>query len=313
MFFIQHKFRKNLFLLVVLFFASCTFGSVGNKLKEDAIIINNLLKLLREIPATFQPIVHSYDDQKDSNLASFEVSSGTGVNSKIYQVNILEENSFLEIEKLEFRFNPSEKILGFFSVNSKIQNSTSKTHTPYTIPLDLPSNDLYGKTYISQGQKITSFMIKNSQGVGFGEVSRNLLSPITNAPQGVLASISFYLKRWDLNVKIQQISPPVLPPQDIRNLRISLQDYRLTFFPRCKIQLKSAEVTEWILGLNYARLFRDTIVSNIKKETLNEVFQASTSNPTQTILIFDVHSLYYLFFENLQAQDVVILQESCLL
>jgi len=313
MFFIQYKFRKKLFLLVVLFFASCTFGSVGNKLKEDAIIINNLLKLLREIPVIFQPIVHSYDDQKDSNLANFEVSSGTGVNNKLYQVNILEENSFLEIEKLEFRFNPPEKVFGFFSVNSKFQEPVHKTHTPYTIPLDLPQNDLYGKTYISQGQKITSFMKKNSQGVGLGEVSKTLLSPITNAPAGILASVSLYLKRWDLNVKVQQISPPVLPPQDIRNLHISFQDYRLTFFPRCKIQLKPAELTEWILGINYSRLFRDAIVSNIKKETLNEIFQSTSSNPTEIILIFDVHSLYYLFFENLKAQDVVILQESCLL
>ncbi|MCX7997570.1 MAG: hypothetical protein N3A69_01285, partial [Leptospiraceae bacterium] len=113
------------FFLVFLFtlnLNNCYFGSVGNKLKENAIIVNNLLKIIHETLSTLRVIFHFYDDQADLNLANFIIQSG---NPSVNYTIEVDSNSFMEVETVEFRFNPPEKIFGIFS-------NQTKTHTPYT-------------------------------------------------------------------------------------------------------------------------------------------------------------------------------------
>ncbi|MCC5813554.1 MAG: hypothetical protein JJT78_02255 [Leptospira sp.] len=296
---------------------SCTFGSVGNSLEEEAIILENFIRLVREVPGTFQPIIHSYDDQNDQvddDLSTFNLSSGSGGAQRTYSIEILQTNSFLDIERMDFRFNPPDKPFG--SLNARTQDQSaqvgSRTHTPFTIPLDLPPNDPYAQVYSAPGFRINPFMIGNSPGSGLGTVARNPLPALRDAPQGILAQSRVIIRRWDLNVRITDITdPPPVPPDNTRNLRISFRDYEETLLPRCKTEVLRGQSTEWVLGLNYSRLFRDIPAQGV--QVLNTIFNDTSGNPTQTIQITDISPYYSWFFTNLEADDAVLIQESCLL
>jgi len=325
------RFKILILIVCVNLFDCCTFGSVGNKLEEDAIILENFIRFVREIPGIFQPVIHSYDDQTDEDIRQFQVVSGMGAGAREYLVQILENQSFLDIERLEFRFNPPEKPLGNllirFSEKTDLPSKLDwkhrkkdsldsgkpevRTHTPFTIPLDLPPNDPYAKVYSLPGFRINLFMIGNSSGSGLGIVARNSLPALRNAPQGILAQTRMIIRRWDLNVQITQIQPPLVPPAGVRNLRISFREYEETLFPRCKTKVLRNATTEWILGVNYSRLFRDIPSQGVS--LLNQIFDSTSGNPTAEIQITDISPFYSFFFTHLKADDAVFIQESCLL
>lgn len=283
---------------------SCTFGSVGNSLEEEAIILENLFRVVREIPGTFQPIVHTYDDQINENISRFNIASGNPPTN--YQVEILQENSFLEINRFEFRFNPPDRPFGTLITRSGSDtNAGNRTHTPFTIPLDLPPDDPYGKTYISRGNRIENFMIANSDGIDLGRVSRNFTQPIPDAPQGILASTNLFVKRWDLRALVTRSD------NQTRIVALSFRDYHQTILPRCKTELRKQVTTEWILGLRYSSLYRDFFRSGTRVELLNNLF--STGSNGDILFISDLDPRFDDFFTNLKSDDLVIVQESCLL
>ena len=283
-----------LFFFFVVNFSSCYFGSVGNKLKENGIVLENLLKLIRETPTTLKIISHFYDDQGDENLSQFIIKSGNpGVN---YTIEVGSE-SFIQFQKLEFRFNPPEKILGIFSTQTK-------THTPYTVPLNLPSTDLYGKTYILEGKYISNFIVNNSSGIGQGSVFQEVLGNLEKVPQGVISETKVFIKRWDIKVSLTHEDGI-----QKRNLVFSLRDFVWQTFPRCRIELKSSQTTEWLFGLKYSSIFKDYFSSGNLISPIQQVF--STSSNHETIDLTDLDTRYELFLKNLQAPDNVFLQESC--
>lgn len=289
-------------LLSPITLQNCTFGSVGNKLEEDQIILDSLLRILRERTGTLLPVVHSYDDQIDDNLNIFSLSSGEGSSLRTYQVQILQQGSFLRIQNFQFRINPSDRpIIGFF-----------KTHTPFTIPLELPPTDPYGKVYSVDGGEVQNFMVGNSEGIGLGSVARAVFSEL-KVPRGLIASTQISIPRWDLHMQIIQTQPPASFPHNTRNIIISIRDLTIRFLPRCRIEIHPHQTTEWILGIQYNRLLRDTFENNVRQEFINSLFQSSISNPMETIFITDLSSFYGLLEKNLLADDVVFLQESCLL
>lgn len=287
--------KKIYFLfLFTLGFSSCYFGSVGNKLEENSIILNNLLKLVRETPTTLKVFSHFYDDQGDENLSQFIVKSG---NPSVNYTIEVHPTSFVELEKLEFRFNPPEKILGIFSTQTK-------THTPYTVPLNLPSTDLYGKTYTLLGKKISNFTVNNSSGIGQGSVFQEELGVLEGVPQGVISETKVFMKRLDIKVNVTH--------QDgvqKRTLLISFRDYVWQAFPRCKIELKLSQTTNWLFALKYSSIFKDYFLSGSLISPIQQVFSTSSNN--ETINITDLDTRYELFFKNLQLPDNVFLQESC--
>lgn len=285
------------FFLILSFAVSlntCYFGSVGNKLKENSIAFNNLIKIIRETPTSLKVIFHFYDDQADSVLSQFIIKSGNP--SEDYLLEI-EPSSFIEIEKLDFRLNPPEKILGIFSYQSK-------THTPYTVPLDLPATDLYGKTYTLNGTKISNFITNNSTGIGLGSVYRAEIGKLENVPQGIVSETIVKIKRWDIKVNVMH--------QDgiqKRNLLISIRDYSLRILPRCRISLNISQTTEWLFAIRYSSIFKDYFQSSILISPIKQTFATSSNN--ETIYLTDLDNRYELFFKNLQFSDNVFLQEYC--
>lgn len=281
-------------LLFTVNFYSCYFGSVGNKLKENAVAIENLLKLVRETPTTLRVTAHFYDDQGDEALSKFTISSGNPVANYTIEVH---PTSFAEMEKLEFRFNPPEKIFGVYSTQTK-------THTPYIVPLNLPSTDLYGKTYTLLGKKISNFTVNNSSGIGLGSVFQEELGNLEGVPQGVISETKVFIQRLDIKVNVMH--------QDgiqKRIILISFRDYVWQAFPRCKIELKLSQTTNWLFALKYSSIFKDYFISGSLVSPIQQVFLTSSNN--ETINITDLDPRYELFIKNLQSPDNVFLQESC--
>lgn len=300
--------HKVIFVLTwattILLFQSCNFGSVGNKEKENIAILENLQRIVRETQYSFQPILHSYDDQEDRDLSRFTLTSShpeSATSLENYQVEILTEGSFIDIEKLEFRINPPQAIVG---LEIPRPFSGARTHTPYTIPLDLPSDDPYGKTYTTSNLRWDFFMNANSEGIGYGPLAKSQWRSV-QLPQGIVASVTVTLKRWDLQTRMTRISDG-----EIRNAIISIQNIRIPIYPRCRIEVKNDHSGQWMLGINYARLFRDYFRNNQRVSLLGNIF--SSTNRTEKIQITDLNSLYGNFLYNLQSEDTVIIQESCL-
>lgn len=292
--------------LTLFIFTHCTFGSVGNKQEEDAILLESIIRIIRDMPASFQVAIHSYDNQVDDDLSLFPINSG----GSDYSVKVQASNSYLDIDRLESRFNPPEKPFGSFSIKEIKKENTfdelgeyaqstqaiRKTHTPYTVPLDLPMDDPYGQLYTVGNKRIDSFMTGNDPGFGTGTISRHLYPVLNPVPQGVLASTNFYIKRWDIQAIITRVSD-----SQTRILRLSIRDFHITILPRCKIEVPQGEIREWRLGLNYSRLFFG----------IEDIFLTGSNG--DVITVTDLDTKYTRFLKNLQSEDQVILQESCFL
>ncbi|WCL49207.1 hypothetical protein [Leptospira sp. GIMC2001] len=300
---IHKKFLRHPSCVVPVLFCfmivtNCTFGSVGNSQEEEAIILESLIRTSRAVPSGFNPFLHAYDNQIDDNLQNFTILSNVGGN---YNIQMKTNLNFLILNRIDFRFNPGDKIGGVFNVRS----DTSKTHTPYTVPLDLPSDDPYGKIYSSSTKRIDGYSSKNSDGIGFGSVFRANLNPLINPPQGILSSTIAYFDRLDLYATIIRSND-----SSQREVVISLRNIAVSFPPRCRIELTSSQTQEWILGLRYSNLFRDIIEPGQNVSVVNSLFQGSNSG--DTIIISDLDSRYSYIQTNFTKEDNVLLQESCL-
>lgn len=279
---------------------SCTFGSVGDSQKEEALILQNLLRLGREVPSSLKPVLLGYDNQIDDDLNQFTITSSAPMANTNYNFTIVPSSSYMEINRIEFRFNPPGKIAGVFDVQSK---SSTKTHTPYTVPLDLPSSDPYGKIYSSKPIRINAYTNKNSEGIGLGSVFRQEMSLMENIPQGVVASTVVYFDRLDLKADITR---PNANPN--RTIILSFRDVSINFPTRCKITMTGGKTTEWLLGFRYSNLFRDLVSPT--KSVLDAIYLANPTNGS-TIVVTDLDPLYSDFYKNFDLADNVFIQDTC--
>ncbi|NCN09427.1 MAG: hypothetical protein GW938_06240 [Leptospira sp.] len=306
-------------ILFCLFSYSCTFGSVGDSKEEEALILQNLLRVSREIPSSLNMNLLSYDTQSDDDLNNFTLVS----NGITYSIAMNPYLSFIDFNRVEFRFNPNDKIAGLFSVKSDneskednsilnindltIQNeNVSKTHTPFTVPLDLPADDPYGKIYSISGSRINSYSNQNSNGIGLGSVNQQDLGNIPNAPQGVVASTEVYFDRLDLRANISR----TVPAAQNRNIILSIRDVHITLPTRCRINMEAGKATEYYLGFRYSSLFRDVISSSSNIYILDTIVSTGTVNGSD-VIITDLDSTYTNYIKNFELPDNVFVQETC--
>ncbi|XDD53898.1 hypothetical protein AB3N62_15665 [Leptospira sp. WS4.C2] len=280
--------------IIGFLFSHCSFGSVGNSEAEKLVILQNLIFFNNTQLVSVGTNLRSYDDQADDNLNQFSLTS----NSVSYAITI-QSTSYFNWETGTYRVNPPNQTLGVSATSSeKSSTATAKTHTPYTVPLDLPADDLYGKSYpfLSAGtvSNITQFNSTMETGASFLYPNTRL----SNMPLGVVAVANVSWEEIYIRMDVNGNDITILLPQGSKSIT-----------PKCKIPVKLRRSNNVEILMSLSSLFQDRTVSGTPVRFLQ---QLSLLLPG-TIVISKVSNipLYNILLQNLQAEDIVFSFPGC--
>ncbi|TGN19800.1 hypothetical protein [Leptospira idonii] len=301
---IQKRFQVSILLLFLLLVSHCTFGSVGDSNSEKLILLQNLLSLRNGMKYSFNTNLQGYDDQADDDLTSFSYTTG----GNTYGISLKAE-SYVQWETGIYRINPPDRLFGILSERStdavdSSQTFTGKTHTPYTVPLDLPSDDLYGKSYsfLNPGKNV-NFLQNNSVNETGAAYSFTSTKQIPDAPGGVVSLAGISWEEMYLSATITQGA-------NTWTVQILTGQGNLSLRPKCK--LKTEGRTKPVsIGLQYSNLFRDYIESGSTISFLQRLASLSTAS---TIVVTSVSNtnLYTPLIKNLNTEDLVLSFPGCI-
>ncbi|MBL0955063.1 MAG: hypothetical protein IBJ01_09880 [Leptospira sp.] len=286
---------KNQLALVLCLglITQCTFGSVGNREEEKLVIFQNLIFFNNNQTIPIGTNLRSYDDQADDNLNLFSLTS----NAVVYNLSV-QSGTYINWETGTYRINPPNQVLGVSTTSSERSTAVAKTHTPYTVPLDLPADDLYGKTYpfLNAGtiSNITQFNSTMETGASF--LFSN--TKVTNMPLGVVAIANVSWEEIYIKMTVNGNDITILLPQGNKIIT-----------PKCKIPIKNGRSGNVEILFSLSSLFQDRTVSGSPIRFLQ---QLSVLFPG-TIIISKVSnvSLYNILQQNLQAEDIVFSFPGC--
>ncbi|WP_238837653.1 hypothetical protein [Leptospira mtsangambouensis] len=282
-----------MFFLLPLLFSHCTFGSVGDSNKEKETILQNLIFFNNNQTVAVGTNLRSYDDQADDNLNQFSLTS----NAVGYNITI-QSSTYTNWETGTYRINPPNQVLGVSTSGSeKSSNATAKTHTPYTVPLDLPADDLYGKSYpfLTAGtiSNITAYNSTMETGASF-------LFPntrISSMPLGVVAVA---------NVSWEEIY--IRMTVGAKDVTILLSQGNKSITPKCKIPIKLGRSGNIEVLFSLSSLFQDRTVSGTPVRFLEQL--SLVAGPVIISKVSNV-TLYNILQQNLQAEDIVFSFPGC--
>lgn len=287
------KFKPFSVFLVGFLFSHCTFGSVGNSDEEKLTILQNLIYFNNTQLVSVGTNLRSYDDQADDNLNQFSLTSA---GPTTYNITI-QSSSYIQWEAGAYRINPPNQVLGVSTTSSERNSTaTAKTHTPYTVPLDLPADDLYGKTYpflsASTVPNITQFNSTMETGASFLYPNTRL----SNIPLGVVAVANVSWEEIYILMTVNGIDITILLPQGNKSIT-----------PKCKIPIKYGRSGNIEILMSLSSLFKDRTVSGTPIQFLD---QLPGAGPVVISKVSNI-PLYNILLQNLQAEDIVFSFPGC--
>jgi len=288
---------------------NCTFGSVGDANAEKLIILQNLLSLRNNSLVPLNTTLQFFDNQEDDYLQYFSfVSSGVTYNIEI------RTDSYVEWETGSYRLNPPESILGNIDARSKsddqinLENNSNltKTHTPYTVPLDLPSSDLYGRTYsfLNSGKE-SNFIETNSTNETGSAFNSKYSKKISDSPNGLISLAVISWEEVYLNLSITKIGSPNL----VKTAKVLLGKGSLSLKPKCKISINSNRNKPVSIGFQHSNLFRDYSQGGITYSFLQTLM--SKSDTDLAISLISNSDLLSFLNKNLNTEDLVLNFQGC--
>ncbi|MCW7460716.1 hypothetical protein [Leptospira limi] len=292
--------KNQLALILCLGLVSqCTFGSVGNREEEKLVILQNLIFFNNNQTIPIGTYLRSYDDQADDNINQFSLTSPSPTS---YNISIL-SSTYINWETGTYRINPPNQILGVSTTSSERSTAVAKTHTPYTIPLDLPADDLYGKSYafLSAGtvSNITQFNSTMETGASF-------LFPntkVTNMPLGVVAIANVSWEEILLSLTVDTI-----PSSVSKSFTILLPQGNKSITPKCKIPIKVGRSSNIEILFSLSGMLSDRTANLVTTRFINDLY--ALPNGSVISKVSNV-SLYNILQQNLQAEDIVFSFPGC--
>ncbi|PJZ55823.1 laminin/fibronectin-binding adhesin Lsa30 [Leptospira barantonii] len=287
-------FRIFVYAISLIFFGTCTFGSVGDSSKEEAKMLQRLLTLYSERPSSFRTYLYYTDDQQDSNIGNFDVISG----ATTYSLQ-LQSGSQIVWDGISIRVNPNPvpTVPGqtrTLDVTDPNEHST-QSHTPYTVPLDLPETSPYGQEYGTAKFSDTS-LNTITETILTGDVHTSSAPLITGIPSGYLASVKYKINSVNLTF---QITAPVA-----KTVRLQMSSFVLELFPRCRFDIVPEKLGSFPVTWKSNGIFQDQSGTSILN-TIAGLTSPVDINPYQNV------NLYNLILANLQQQDRVLYQTGC--
>lgn len=274
--------------------SQCTFGSVGDREEEKLVILQNLIFFNNNQTIPIGTNLRSYDDQADDNINQFSLTSPSPTSFNIS----IQSSTYINWETGSYRINPPSQILGVSTTSSERSTAVAKTHTPYTVPLDLPADDLYGKTYpfLNAGtiSNITQFNSTMETGASF--LFSN--TKVTNMPLGVVALANVSWEEIYIRMTVNGNDITILLPQGNKIIT-----------PKCKIPIKNGRSGNVEILFSLSSLFQDRTVSGTPIRFLQQL-SALFPGPIIISKVSNV-SLYNILQQNLQAEDIVFSFPGC--
>ncbi|EQA73000.1 laminin/fibronectin-binding adhesin Lsa30 [Leptospira noguchii] len=281
---------SNFFLFCILF-GNCTFGSVGDSRKENAKMLQRFLLLFSERPASFHTLLYYTDDQQNSNIGNFNVVSG----ATTYNLQ-LQPGSKIVWEGISIRVNPNPvpTVPGQTRIFEAGEHST-QSHTPYTVPLDLPISSPYSREYGTSSFE-DSNLESTTETILTGDVHTSSVPIISGIPSGYLTSVKYKINSLDLTF---QILAPVA-----KTVRLNMSSFVLELFPRCRFDIISENLGSFPVTWKSDGVFQDQGSVSI----LNSI--SALPNPVD-INPYQNSNLYNLILENFKQQDRILYQTGC--
>ncbi|AYV54813.1 hypothetical protein EFP84_04290 [Leptospira kmetyi] len=287
-------FKIFLYSISLIFFGACTFGSVGDSRTEEAKMLQRLLTLFSERPSSFRTYLYYTDDQQDSNIGTFDVISG----ATTYSLQ-LQTGSRIGWDGISIRVNPNPvptmpgqtRTLDVTDPNEHSAHS----HTPYTVPLDLPETSPYGQEYGTPAFNDTS-LDTITETILTGDVHTSAAPLIAGVPSGYLASVKYKINSINLTF---QITAPV-----VRTVRLQMSSFVLELFPRCRFDIVPEKLGSFPATWKSNGIFQDQSGTSILN-TIAGLTNPVDINPYQNV------NLYNLILANLRQQDKVLYQTGC--
>ncbi|TGK81264.1 hypothetical protein EHQ31_12140 [Leptospira montravelensis] len=279
-----------------IFFTHCTFGSVGDSNKDKLAILQNLIFFNNNQTVAVGTNLRSYDDQADDNLNQFSLIS----NAVTYNITV-QSSTYTNWETGTYRINPPSQTLGVSTSSSeKSSNATAKTHTPYTVPLDLPADDLYGKSYPFLSAGTISNIIANNSTTETGASFLYPNTKISSMPLGVVAVANVSWEEIYIRMDITGGTT--------KSVTILLPQGNKLITPKCKIPIKNGRSGNIEILFSLSGLFQDRSVSGTPIRFLDTL--SGKSDPVVISKVSNV-DLYNILLQNLQAEDIVFSFPGC--
>ncbi|TGM56101.1 hypothetical protein EHQ91_14535 [Leptospira biflexa] len=279
-------------------FSQCTFGSVGNSEEEQLVILQNLIFFNNNQTIAVGTNVRSYDDQADDNINQFSLTS----NGNPYNITV-QSDSYIHWETGTYRINPPNQVLGVSTTGSERSTAVAKTHTPFTVPLDLPADDLYGKSYPFLATSVVSNITQFNDTM---ETGASFLYPNTRSASLPLGVVAIANVSWE-EIYIR-MSVDVIPSAGLKSFTILLPQGSKLITPKCKIPIKVGRTSNIELLISLSGMFSDRTAGGVTTRMINDLYALADGAIVSKVSNVN---LYNILQQNLQAEDITFSFPGC--
>ncbi|TGM35796.1 hypothetical protein [Leptospira biflexa] len=277
-------------------FSQCTFGSVGNSEEEQLVILQNLIFFNNNQTIAVGTNLRSYDDQADDNINQFSLTSDVNT----YNITV-QSDSYIHWETGTYRINPPNQVLGVSTTGSERSTAVAKTHTPFTVPLDLPADDLYGKSYPFLATSVVSNITQFNSTM---ETGASFLYPNTRSASLPLGVVAIANVSWEeIYIRMDVTRAP-----NTKTVTILLPQGNKRITPKCKIPIKNGRSGNIEILVSLSSLFQDRTVSGTPIRFLDQL--PIGTDPVVISKVSNVN-LYNILQQNLQAEDITFSFPGC--
>ncbi len=302
----KNKIIKVIYCLFCqIFLMKCTFGSVGNSNEEQLKTLQNLLILRDGITTGLNTSLQVFDNQGDDDISRIEFTSA----GNTYSISVASD-SYIQWDSGYYRINPNEKVLGVFDVKSNDNlnalnedGAGTRTHTPFTVPLDLPATDIYGRNYVFLNSGTETNITKNNSTNETGaSFTSSFTKRIPDSPTGVISLATIGWEAIYLNVDITRSGIT-------KSVKILMSRDSISLKPKCKLKVDTSRTKPINIGIQYSNLFRDYAENGTSVSFLQNLFLKSGSD----FIIASISNTDLLInlSKNMKTEDLVFSFPSC--
>ncbi|EPG74691.1 hypothetical protein LEP1GSC058_1706 [Leptospira fainei serovar Hurstbridge str. BUT 6] len=232
--------KRFVVLIQFPFYFGCTFGTIGNSTKEKETVLQAIGRIIDSQKTPVLPVIYYSDDQADSDLGKFTIS--TSVDS--YEITI--DSNSVELGQLSLLIKPVPNRSFSFSQRSlSARERIYKNETRISGNMhssdpnansDAPNASDYARTYGITGNFHAGDISSVNDSIPSGPVRSQFLYGFPDIPFGILSHIYGVYNKILLNLSAKRVSDGSIKTiyLDLRNLSFQVEASCNVGFPYSK-------------------------------------------------------------------------------